>query len=160
MTSAQDRDGWPTARLLSTASRLTEQAWNAKLRARGVTHAGLVVLSVLVAGPASQRQLAASQYLTEQTIGRTIGHLESTGHITRSMDATDRRRRVVEMTPQGRALLGELSTDADSLTEQIVLAAGVDLRGFRDGLHAIIERLDDTTDAAFGTAPELDERTP
>ena len=146
MTGADDRASWPTARLLSTAARLTEQAWNAKLRARGVTHAGLIVLSVLATGPASQRELAASQFLTEQTIGRTIGHLEATAHITRSTDASDRRRRVVELTGSGRALLTELSTDADLLTEKVIEDCGTDLRAFRAGLQAIIEQLDETSD--------------
>lgn len=143
MTTADERAGWTTGRMLSTAARLTEQAWNDRLRARGVSHAGLIVLSELAAGPASQRELAASQFLTEQTIGRTIGHLESTGHLTRSTDAADRRRRVVELTAPGRALLTELSADADLLTEKVILDSGADLVAFRAGLQAIIEQLDD-----------------
>ena len=154
MTSADERAEWSTGRLLSTAARLTEQAWNERLRARGVSHAGLILVSLLVAGPASQRELAASQFLTEQTIGRTIGHLESTGHLTRTTDAADRRRRVVALTERGRALLAELSTDADVLTDTAVAAAGVDPGVFRSGLQAIIERLDDSTDPHSGARPE------
>ena len=79
MTNAEDRSGWATGRLLSTAARLTEQNWNARLRDSGVSHAGLIVLHMLSQGPASQRELAEGQFLTEQTIGRTLTHLESTG---------------------------------------------------------------------------------
>ena len=159
MAGVDDRADWSTGRLLSTAARLTEQAWNERLRAREVSHAGLILVSLLVAGPASQRELAASQFLTEQTIGRTIGHLEATGHLTRSTDAADRRRRVVQLTEQGRALMAELSTDADVLTDTAVTAAGVDPRVFRSGLQAIIERLDDSTEQHPGAGPDAGERT-
>src|SRR4051794_2780281 len=79
MTVDHDRSSWVTGRLLGTAARLVEQSWNTRLREHGVSHAGLVVLSTLVAGPTSQRELAADQHVTEQTIGRTIAHLEGTG---------------------------------------------------------------------------------
>ena len=90
-----------TGRLLGTAARLVEHSWNARLREHGVSHAGLIVLSTLGRGPTSQRDLADDQHVTEQTIGRTIAHLESTGHVIRRSDPADRRRRVVELTESG-----------------------------------------------------------
>jgi DNA-binding MarR family transcriptional regulator len=91
MAADQQRDEWVTGRLLGTAARLVERSWNVRLREHGVSHAGLIVLSTLARGPVSQRGLADDQHVTEQTIGRTIAHLESTGHVARSSDPTDRR---------------------------------------------------------------------
>lgn len=143
ITPAEDRSQWATGRLLSTAARLTEQAWNARLRASDVTHAGLVVLHMLSHSPASQRELAGSQYLTEQTIGRTLTHLESTGHVARVTDPADRRRRVAEITAPGRALLAGMSGTGDEMTDQILAGAGIDPGSFRAGLQALIDASDD-----------------
>ena len=43
------RNQWPTNRLLSTAARLVEHAWNESLASLGITHAGVMVLDVLQA---------------------------------------------------------------------------------------------------------------
>src|SRR4051794_34990633 len=66
VNTEDDREDWVTGRLLVTAARLVEHAWNARLRADGVSHAGLIVLSTLGRGPTSQRELAADQHVTEQ----------------------------------------------------------------------------------------------
>jgi DNA-binding MarR family transcriptional regulator len=132
---------WPTGRLLSTAARMVEQAWNARLRDHGVTHAGVVVLATLLAGPADQRQLARAQHVTEQTIGRTLAHLESTGHVERRADPTDRRRRVVQLSTSGRELLTELSASGEQLTERILQDAGQDAAAVRAGLVALVTAL-------------------
>ncbi|MET3808059.1 DNA-binding MarR family transcriptional regulator [Nakamurella sp. UYEF19] len=152
---SEDRSQWATGRLLSTAARLTEQTWNARLRASDVSHAGLIVLHMLSQSPASQRELAGSQYLTEQTIGRTLAHLESTGHIARATDPTDRRRRVVEIAPAGRVLLIEMSGAGDQLTDRILAEAGVEPGSFRAGLQALIDAADapEASDS-FENAPE------
>jgi DNA-binding MarR family transcriptional regulator len=112
MTPGHDRLQWVTGRLLSTAARLVEQSWNARLRDYGVSHAGMIVLSTLARGAVGQRELAADQHVTEQTIGRTIAHLESTGHVRRTADPVDRRRRTVELTESGAGLLTTCSTAA------------------------------------------------
>ncbi len=142
MTSAEDRKSWATGRLLSTAARLTEQNWNARLRDSGVSHAGLIVLHVLSKGPASQRELADSQYLTEQTIGRTLTHLESTGHVGRAADPADRRRRVVQLTDQGRGLLAVISDSGDRLTDQVLQVGGIAPADFRAALQILIDALE------------------
>ncbi|HEY5114734.1 MAG TPA: MarR family transcriptional regulator [Nakamurella sp.] len=142
MTRQPDRGQWPTGRLLSTAARLVEQAWNARLREHGVSHAGMIVLATVSRGPVGQRELARDQHVTEQTIGRTIAHLESTGHVRRSTDPADRRRRTVELTPPGATLLAEISDGGERLTDDVLRAAAVDLPHFRHALEALIQILD------------------
>lgn len=93
--------GWPTGRLLSTASRLVEHAWLDALTQLGLSHAGLIVLHLLDAGPTSQVALAGLARVEAQTMSRTIDRLEREGFVERHADAVDRRRRVVERTPSG-----------------------------------------------------------
>lgn len=138
MTTPDERASWATGRLLSTAARLVEQSWNNRLRESRVSHAGVIVLSLLAGGPATQRELAGSQHLTEQTAGRTIAHLESTGHLRRTADPTDRRRRVVEITDGGLALLAEMYTASESFTDEVIAVGGGDVRSFRAVLQQLI----------------------
>ena len=145
MTTPDERATWATGRLLSTAARLVEQSWNNRLRDTRVSHAGIIVLSLLAQGPATQRQLAGSQRLTEQTAGRTIAHLESTGHLRRTADPADRRRRVVEITDGGRALLAEMSTMSESFTDEVIAASGGDVDGFRSTLIGLIQSFEPST---------------
>jgi len=142
MQPEPDRDEWVTGRLLGTAARLVEHSWNARLREHGVSHAGLIVLSTLGRGPTSQRDLADDQHVTEQTIGRTIAHLESTGHVIRRSDPTDRRRRVVELTEPGSTLLAEMFDTGERLTDDILTSAGVDVTQFRNTLKTLIRAMD------------------
>ncbi|WP_445996444.1 MarR family winged helix-turn-helix transcriptional regulator [Okibacterium fritillariae] len=94
-------DAWPTGRLLSTASRLVEHAWAEALESHGLTHAGLIVLHFLSTGPASQIELARRARVQTQTMSRTLDRLERDGYVERSADASDRRRHVVVITPEG-----------------------------------------------------------
>jgi DNA-binding MarR family transcriptional regulator len=147
--STGQHEGWATGRLLSTAARLVENSWNARLRDQGVTHAGVVVLATLMAGPADQRELARAQHVTEQTMGRTLAHLEQTGHITREPDPVDRRRRVAQLNERGRELVASLSDRGERLTDDILRAAGQDSAALRAGLIALISALAGTD----GTGP-------
>ena len=142
MPPDQDRSGWVTGRLLGTAARLVEQSWNARLREHGVSHAGLIVLSTLLTGPRSQRELASDQHVTEQTIGRTIAHLEGTGHVRREFDPVDRRRRVVQLTDSGADLLHEISATGERITDEVLQAAGADIAQFRHTLELLIRAID------------------
>ncbi|WP_111765325.1 MarR family winged helix-turn-helix transcriptional regulator [Nakamurella deserti] len=149
MTTPDERASWATGRLLSTAARLVEQSWNNRLRDSRVSHAGVIVLSLLAGGPATQRELAGSQHMTEQTAGRTIAHLEATGHLRRTADPRDRRRRVVEITDGGRALLAEMYTASESATDEVIAADGGDVAAFR----AVLQRLIATYETSSPTAP-------
>lgn len=99
---ASEMESWPTGRLLSTASRMVEHAWHGALAEIGLTHAGLIVLHFLQAGPAAQKDLAAVAHVEVQTMSRTIERLEREGHVERNSDPSDRRRQLVSLTTKGR----------------------------------------------------------
>ena len=98
-----DEDEWPIGRLLSTAARLVEQAWVERLAQLGLTHAGLIALHLLQAGPAGQTDLARAARVQLQTMARTLERLERLGHVTRQRDTGDARRVLVAATDAGTA---------------------------------------------------------
>lgn len=100
---SDDLEAWPTGRLLSTAARLVEQAWEQSLRRRGLTHAGVIALHSIAVQPLSQREMARTCRVTDQTMSRTVDHLVRGGFATRSVDPADERRMRVQITPTGAA---------------------------------------------------------
>ncbi|MEX5276736.1 MarR family winged helix-turn-helix transcriptional regulator [Kocuria sp. CPCC 205261] len=117
------KNQWPTNRLLSTAARLVEHAWNENLASLGITHAGVMALDVLRSeGSMTQAQLAHQVRVQAQTMGKTLHRLEVHGHITRSRNALDRRSHMVSISPAGERVLvdaarlekGLLGSDRDT----------------------------------------------
>jgi DNA-binding MarR family transcriptional regulator len=103
---------WSLGRLLSMAARLVEQEWNCWLAGQDLTHAGLMALHALRAGPQAQRELAAASMVEEQTMSRVLDRLERAGYVTRQRDTADRRRLVVRCTAAGeQAYRGAIDAD-------------------------------------------------
>ncbi len=103
MREALGPGDWPLGRLLGAASRAVERTWYEALEARGLTHAGLIVLHFVELGIRSQTDLARIAQVEAQTMSRTVDRLEREGLVTRTPDPADRRRHIVAMTPQGQA---------------------------------------------------------
>ncbi|MCU1482123.1 MAG: MarR family transcriptional regulator [Subtercola sp.] len=130
---AEDISTWPTGRLLSTAARLVEHAWIAELERLGLTHAGLIVLHILVAGPRSQTDLARLARVENQTMSRTLDRLQRQNFVERTPDAADRRRHVVSITRSGE----ESWSRARTLERDLMPDIG-DASAFRTALLDII----------------------
>lgn len=113
---------WPTNRLLSTAARLVEHAWNERLATLGVTHAGVMALDVLkTAGSMTQAQLAHRVRVQAQTMGKTLHRLELHGHVNRSKNVHDRRSHLVSITPEGLRVLEAATQLEDELVDHGLL---------------------------------------
>lgn len=123
-----DPDGWVTGRLLSTAARLVEHAWDAHLAQWGLNHASFVVLWMLAAEPVSQRALARRLQVQDQTMSRMLAGLERGGYVTRARSGSDRRRRLVTATGAGRRALRAAQDDdvAERLVSDALSPRGVD----------------------------------
>jgi len=126
---------WPTGRLLSTAARLVEHAWVEALEARGLTHAGMIALHFLDAGPLTQSELARLAKVENQTMSRTVERLERSGFIERRADPADRRRQIVTRTAAGDAAWASTRS-----LESEVFPALEDSERMRAGLLEIIRR--------------------
>lgn len=131
-----DTRDWPTGRLLSTAARLVEHAWNERLAAHGLTHAGVIALHVLGDGPLPQTHLAARCQVEDQTMSRTLERLERQGFVDRVRDASDRRRVLVSRTVAGGHVV-ELATRL----ERELVPPVADPAEFRQALVDIVEAL-------------------
>ncbi len=126
--------GWPTGRLLSTAARLVEHAWIEALEKLGLTHAGLIVLHLLDAGPLSQTELARLARVEVQTMSRTLERLEREGYVAREKHPNDGRRHVVTRTESGLSAWQKART-----LEADLFPAIADNTAMRAALLGIIE---------------------
>jgi MarR family transcriptional regulator, organic hydroperoxide resistance regulator len=133
-----DLMNWTVPRLLSTAARLSEHAWNAQLAALNLTQAGVIALEVLNAGGAmASAQLAKRIRVQGQTMGRTLARLEAHGHIVRERSETDRRTQLVSISQEGLQALEE----ATRLERLLVSDGDGDSTGLNDRLAVIIRTL-------------------
>lgn len=132
-------DSWPTGRLLSTAARLVEHSWNAKLADAGLTHAGVIALDVLSTAeePMSQAKIAHRVRVQNQTMGKTLTRLESRGYVRRQPSPSDRRSQVVSITDLGAKVINE-ARDVDGA---ILTRVAVDGGKLRKELQTIILQL-------------------
>ncbi|MBT2595911.1 MarR family transcriptional regulator [Arthrobacter sp. ISL-72] len=143
---------WPTGRLLSTAARLVENAWNAKLGDIGLTHAGVIALDVLEAkGPMTQSMLAQVVRVQAQTIGRTLMRLESYAYIDRQRSQSDRRSQVVSITDAGTSAREQ----ARGLERSVLESAAVDSDKLRSELQVIVRALTAPDEEARWLLPEV-----
>ncbi len=157
-------DQWPTGRLFSAVARRLEREWNARLADWDLNHASLPVLYLLAGGPLSQRELALSSGVTEQTMSRILARLERQAYVERHTHATDRRRHEVHLTDAGRATLMEAGDPevAERMSvrglsaEQVETLRGLLLVMLDQGAagRSLAEILDAADDLADHAAPE------
>ncbi len=134
-----DPEHWATGRLLSTAARLVEHAWDAHLATWGLNHASFAVLWMLERGPLPQRSLAASASVQDQTMSRIVERLQRLGYVERARGTDDRRQVLVSITAQGRRVRG-LAQD-ERLAEALVTDAVPDPTALRRDLLALVRLL-------------------
>lgn len=152
-----DINDWTTPRLLSTAARLAEHAWNEELAVLGLTHAGFIALEVLEAeGSMVQARLSTRVQVRAQTMGQTLSRLEAHGHITRERSEVDGRSQRVAVSELGKAALAE----ARALRRNLTPGVGIDVEQLREKLVAIIRWLGPARwgNEAYGSASRAPDR--
>ncbi|WP_235681372.1 MarR family winged helix-turn-helix transcriptional regulator [Tomitella gaofuii] len=132
---------WSIGRLLMTASRLMQHAWEQLLREHGVSHAGFIILESLRDGPLPQRGVARYCRVTDQTISRSIERLERHGLVTRATDPHDERRQLVTITERGRELHTRITERVES--DPLIAGAIKDPEQFRASLLELIASLEE-----------------
>ncbi len=93
--------GW----LLSQAAHTVATELTATLEGLGVTPRGHCVLSVALTGEHTQKQLAEAIGLDKTTMVVTLDALERAGLAERVPSESDRRARVIRVTPTGERLV-------------------------------------------------------
>jgi DNA-binding MarR family transcriptional regulator len=100
--------------LLRRANQIAAALFTDAVAEQEVTTTQFGALMALSArGEMDQATLARLLRLDRSTTGLVVANLEKRGAISRTEDESDRRRRLLTMTPQGRALLERLALDAD-----------------------------------------------
>jgi DNA-binding MarR family transcriptional regulator len=100
-----DRVVWLVGRASLRAQRLIQDQFiDSELRK---AHYG-VLASLADLGPAAQAPLADRLSLDRSDMVSFLDDLEDLGYVVRRADPTDRRRKIVEITTRGRAVLREL----------------------------------------------------
>lgn len=126
MTSNLDPDARNSYRLITLAARLVQRRQDDALAPLGLTRAAVIAMEGLAAGPLNQEQLAEVVRVQSQTLGRVLGRLEASGHISRTRHATDRRQFKVELTEAGMAALeAARQAETDAYPDSPDIAWGV-----------------------------------
>jgi len=87
----------------------------------GMTALQYTALTVLERHPdLSSAQLARNSFVTAQTMADMVRSLEERGLVERHRDAADRRRLVLALTGEGRALLGRYRGRVAALEERML----------------------------------------
>jgi DNA-binding MarR family transcriptional regulator len=108
--------------LLTRASRRLIEAEKPLLAARGLSMWGYIALSRLASKGAAPTQLVLSQaigYDKTRLIG-LLDELERDGLVARAPDPSDRRARIVHITPRGRELHAAAVADIRAMEEDVL----------------------------------------
>jgi DNA-binding MarR family transcriptional regulator len=120
------------------------------VRPAGLTTTQYTALTVLERHEnMSSAQLARYSFVTAQSMADMIAGLEARGLIERHRDRADRRRLVVALTAEGRALLDRYrDTVADLEGRMLAGLSEPDVASLRHSLHCCHANLSVTTDLA------------
>jgi len=125
------RVAWLVGRASLQAQRLIqERLAGHELRKQ---HYG-VLASLAELGPASQGPLADRLCLDRSDLVTFLDELEARGLVVRTADPTDRRRKIVELTPAGGRLLAGLDELVFAADEELLAGLSADERATLVGL--------------------------
>jgi DNA-binding MarR family transcriptional regulator len=94
---------------------------------RTITSPQFAVLNALLREPAIDQQTLGSRVaLDRSTVAEVVARLTARKLVRWRRDAADGRRKVIELTPEGAALLQELIPRTHRMTRRLVRALGAD----------------------------------
>lgn len=126
---------------------------NAGLAGVGIT-SRYCVLSKASAGTATQREIAAQAALDKTTMVVIVDQLERAGLAERRPSPTDRRARIVVLTPKGRDVLGRAEAVVSGIYGDVLGSLpGAERAGLVAGLRRLVDddgRLSGPVDGGAG----------
>ena len=107
--------------LLYKAGQLARQRWNAMLAALNVSPAQYgALMAVAEAGRLGQHRLAELIGVDPRNAVPIVDALSEQGLVSREVDASDRRRRVLELTARGRVMADNLASVAAEIETDLL----------------------------------------
>jgi DNA-binding MarR family transcriptional regulator len=88
----------------------------------GLSHAALNALAVIEGegAPLLTGEIAARMHITSGSVTSVLDNLERKGFVVRSGDADDRRRVLVDITPEGQAVLDDMLPGVQQVADLVV----------------------------------------
>lgn len=109
-----------TTYLLSQTAKIAKRQLDDRLAARGLRLRHMAVLAVLAEAPSAQLEVGRRLDLDPSDVTSTVDDLEARGMVERTVDPSDRRRRLVALTRAGRRELTQLERIAGSLADTLL----------------------------------------
>lgn len=126
---------------LYAASGLVTRAYRPLLEPLGLTYPQyLVMLALWEDAPRTVKALGQALDLDSGTLTPLLKRLEAAGFVTRTRDADDERRVLIDLTPQGRALREKAAEVPMALACQLHLS-GEEIVGLRGALQDLARRM-------------------
>ena len=128
--------------LLARAMRRIMEAERPLLEAHGISMWAYVALTLLARGPApTQLALAEAMGYDKTRLIKILDGLEADGLVSRAPDPSDRRARVIELTPRGRAKFAAIQQDVHAMEDELLSTLDA---AERTALRTALPRLADT----------------
>lgn len=96
---------------------------NALHKSRGITTGQrAIMMEIARAGEGSVVEMAERRGITKQAIQKTVDALAERGFLTKTVSPSDRRNRILHLTPTGRAILQDM---ADAEMAELGIVSGM-----------------------------------
>jgi MarR family transcriptional regulator, temperature-dependent positive regulator of motility len=112
--------------LLTRLSRAVFRA--ADEEALGMKYKAYAGLTLLRDGAHAQKDMCAAMHLDPNNCVLLLNEMEAAGHVRRVRDPQDRRRHIVELTPEGKKALAHAERAMEDLEEEVIGALSADER--------------------------------
>jgi MarR family 2-MHQ and catechol resistance regulon transcriptional repressor len=143
--------------VLWKAYRVLQQHASASIEATGLGISEFAALEALLhKGPLPVNAIAEKVFLTSGSMTAAVDRLESKGLVERKADASDRRTRVVHLTPKGKALIATAFMDHAAALERAVEGLSEAERGT---VIQLLKKLGKGAEGKRFTGPVIRERT-
>jgi DNA-binding MarR family transcriptional regulator len=100
-----------------------------------------VLAGLFIHGAHTLTELADRERVSAPAMNRTVNCLQDGGYLTRSADENDGRKVVIELTPEGRAVVDETARRRDAWVEEALADIAPDEREILARAVAIMQRM-------------------
>lgn len=129
-------------------------------RRHGLSHAALNALAVIEGNgaPMATGEIGALMHITSGTMTSVLDTLERNGYIARLPDPDDRRRVLVDVTPEAQAVLNRLLPEVVQITTAVM--AGIGEKQLKEFLGTLGRVRDAIAAVPEGLGPPAPRHTP
>jgi DNA-binding MarR family transcriptional regulator len=101
-----------------------------------------IIRALVAEGPMSIRDLAGAVGVTHSAASQTATQMARAGLVTHSTDASDKRRRLITLTPKAHALLPTITAEWNATVEAMAELDGEVSMPLADLLTEVVEAID------------------